>query len=247
VTQSTVDEERLERLSARIDPIMVVLAIIWLPVLVVPIVTNLHGSIALTFDVVDYAVWAAFVFEYAAKLWVAVDKKRYFTHHLLDLAMVAVPILRPLRLARVFRVVRFGRVLVVLGGGLKRARAVLTHHGLQYVLLSVGTIIFVAAGLEVYFERHSAGPGAIHSFGDAIWWAVVTVTTVGYGDKLPMTGAGKWVATVLMFTGIGLVGVLTATVASFFVQEQHASELAQIKAQLAEIRELIASQGDKES
>jgi uncharacterized membrane protein len=69
-------EHRLEQFSARIDPIMVVLAIIWLPVLVVPIVTNLHGSIALTFDVVDYAVWAAFVFEYAAKLWVAVDRKR---------------------------------------------------------------------------------------------------------------------------------------------------------------------------
>jgi voltage-gated potassium channel len=134
----------------------------------------------------------------------------------------------------------------MLGGGLKRARAVLAH-GLQYVLLSVGTIIFAAAGLEVVFERHSVGPGAIHSFGDAIWWAVVTVTTIGYGDKVPMTGAGKWVATVLMFTGIGLVGVLTATVASFFAQEQHASELAQIKAQLAEIRELIASQGDKES
>jgi voltage-gated potassium channel len=65
------------------------------------------------------------------------------------------------------------------------------------------------------------------------------VTTVGYGDKIPVTGAGRWVATALMFTGIGLVGVLTATVASYFVQEQHTQELAVIKDQLQEIRALL--------
>jgi voltage-gated potassium channel len=181
------------------------------------------------------------------KLSLAIDKRRFVIHHLLDLAMVAVPILRPLRLARILRVVRFARVITVLSNGLTRARAMLAHHGLRYVFVAVGTIVFVAAGLEVYFERHSAGPTAIHSFGDALWWAVVTVTTVGYGDKVPLTGAGRWVATTLMFTGIGLVGVLTATIASYFVQEQHASELAQIKAQLAEIRELIATQGEKDA
>lgn len=65
------------------------------------------------------------------------------------------------------------------------------------------------------------------------------MTTVGYGDKIPVTGAGRWVATALMFTGIGLVGVLTATVASYFVQEQHTQELAVIKDQLQEIRALL--------
>ena len=69
----------------------------------------------------------------------------------------------------------------------------------------------------------------------------MTVTTVGYGDKVPMTGGGKWVATALMFTGIGLVGTLTATIAAFFVQEQQSDELADVKAQLAEIRELLVS------
>jgi voltage-gated potassium channel len=107
-------------------------------------------------------------------------------------------------------------------------------------LLTVVIIVFAAAGLEVVFERHSPGTGGIHNFGDALWWAVVTVTTVGYGDKVVMTGAGRWVATALMFTGIGLVGALTATIASFFVQEQHSAELAELKAQLQEIRELLA-------
>jgi voltage-gated potassium channel len=156
--------------------------------------------------------------------------------------MVAVPILRPLRLARLLRVIRFGRVVLVLGNGLRRARAMFTHHGLHFVLLAVVAIIFAAAGLELVFEQHSVGPTAIHNFGDAIWWALVTVTTVGYGDKVPMTGGGKWVATALMFTGIGLVGALTATIASFFVQEQNSTELAELKAQLAEIRDLLTSE-----
>jgi voltage-gated potassium channel len=116
------------------------------------------------------------------------------------------------------------------------------HHGLRFVLLAVVAIMFAAAGLELAFEQHSTGPTAIHNFGDALWWAVVTVTTVGYGDKVPMTGGGKWVATALMFTGIGLVGTLTATIASYFVQEQHSAEMAELKTQLAEIRELLVSQ-----
>ena len=156
--------------------------------------------------------------------------------------MVAVPVLRPLRLAQALRLVRLARVMIVLGNSLRRARATFTHHALRFVLLAVVAIVFAAAGLELVFEQHSTGPTAIHNFGDALWWAVVTVTTVGYGDKVPMTGGGKWVATALMFTGIGLVGTLTATIAAFFVQEQQSDELADVKAQLAEIRELLVSQ-----
>lgn len=240
-SQHVGKEEALERFSSRIDPVMMVLALAWLPVLVIPLVTQLLGSVALTFEILDYLVWAAFAVEYVVKLRLAVDRWRFFRHHLLDLALIAVPILRPLRLARLLRVVRLGRVVLVLGGSLHRARAMLSHHGLQFVLLSVLAIVFAGAGLEVFFERHAAGPTAIHTFGDALWWAVVTVTTVGYGDKIPITAAGRWVATALMLTGIGLVGVLTATIASFFVQEQHSTELAEMRAQLEEIRELITS------
>jgi voltage-gated potassium channel len=242
MTDDTTQDERLRRFSARVDPVMMVLALLWLPVLVVPLVTDLHGWVDVAFAAADYFVWAAFLAEYVAKLTLAADRWHFVRHHLLDLAMVAVPILRPLRLARLLRFVRLGRVLIVLGNSLRRARAMLTHHGLHFVLLAVVVIIFAAAGLELVFEQYSTGSTAIHNFGDALWWAVVTVTTVGYGDKVPMTGGGKWVATALMFTGIGLVGTVTATIASFFVQEQRSEELAEVKAQLAEIRELLVSQ-----
>jgi voltage-gated potassium channel len=240
-------EAALNRFSKRTDPWMTVLAIAWLPVLIIPLVRTLHGSVALTFDSLDYFVWAAFGVEYGVKLWLATDRGHFVRHHILDLAVVAVPVLRPLRLARLLRFIRLGRVVIVLGEGLRRARAVLAHHGLQYVLLAVTVIIFATAALETTFERHSAGPTAIHNFGDALWWAMVTVTTVGYGDKVPVTGAGKFVAVVLMLTGIGLVGFLTATVASFFVQEQHSDELAVMKEQLQEIRDLLVSLPQEDS
>ncbi len=101
-----------------------------------------------------------------------------------------------------------------------RAKKLLTHQGLHYVLLIVFVIVFACAGLEVAFERHVHSSHGIHNFGEALWWAVVTVTTVGYGDRVPETAAGQGVAVVLMLVGIGLVGVLTATIASFFVSEQ---------------------------
>ena len=91
-----------------------VLALVWLPVLVVPLVVTLHGAGALAFAVVDYAVWFLFLVEYLIKLGLAVNKWHFVGHHLLDLAMVAVPILRPLRLARLLRVVRLDRVVIVL-------------------------------------------------------------------------------------------------------------------------------------
>jgi hypothetical protein len=125
-------EERLQSFSARIDPIMMALALLWLPVLVVPLVTEPHGWVATTFAVIDYFVWAAFVVEYVAKLRLAVNRWHFVRHHLLDLAMVAVPILRPLRLARLLRLIRLDRVVLVLGSSLRRARAMLAHHGLQF-------------------------------------------------------------------------------------------------------------------
>lgn len=82
----------------------------------------------------------------------------------------------------------------------------------------VVAIMFVAAGLEVAFEAHAKG-GTIHSYGGALWWAVVTVTSVGYGDQYPVTVAGRAVAVVLMITGIALFGVVAASIASYFVEQ----------------------------
>ncbi len=222
----THDEVALDRFSARIDPVMTMLALLWLPVLVIPFVTDLHGAVALPlrFSTTWYGLpsqsstpqsygWQLSdgpSFDITSWTWLWSPFRCY--------VISAGPHLphRPL-------------VESHTGSGRWSQASTSPIHASRIAVCSsnrVGNRVF-RAGLKVYFERHAVGPTAIHSYGDALWWAVVTVTTVGYGDKIPMTGAGRVLATGLMLTGIGLVGALTATVASLFVQQQHTEELAE--------------------
>jgi voltage-gated potassium channel len=116
-------------------------------------------------------------------------------------------------------------------------------------LLAVAVIIFAAAGLEVAFEANARGSN-IHGFASALWWAMVTVTTVGYGDTFPVTAAGRGVAVVLMLVGIGLIGVLTATVASFFVQQtadEQTVDLKDLQKRLGRIEQMLEDLTGRES
>jgi voltage-gated potassium channel len=109
------------------------------------------------------------------------------------------------------------------------------------VLLSVLTLVGVGAAVELAFEQHAPG-ATIHGFGDALWWAIVTVTTVGYGDTAPVTAGGRGVAVVLMLTGIGLVGVLSATVASYFVGQRAELDMTELHRRLDRIEALLEQQ-----
>ena len=129
---------------------------------------------------------------------------------------MAVPFFRPAHAGRLINLSRLGRIGVVMGRGIARAKEVFTHKGLHFVLLTATVMVFASAGLVLIAERNAPG-ATIHNYGQALWWAVVTVTTVGYGDKYPVTGFGQGIAVVVMVVGIGLIGVLTATVASYFV------------------------------
>jgi voltage-gated potassium channel len=215
-------QDAYDRFAAAVELPLTILALIWLPVLVLPYIVHLPTTVTETFLAIDLFVWAAFVLEYLVKMYLTPSRGRFFTHHLIDLAVITLPMLRPLRAARLLRLLNLARVGVVLANAMRRTRALFTHRGLHFVLLAVLAIIFACSALVLSFEVNAKGSN-IHNFGDALWWAVVTVTTVGYGDKFPLTAGGRGVATVLMFVGIGLIGVLTATVASYFV-EQSADE-----------------------
>jgi voltage-gated potassium channel len=139
---------------------------------------------------------------------------------------------------------RLIRVVAVLGNGLRRARAILTHHGLHFVLLAAVLIVFVGAGAELIFESKAKGSN-IHNYANALWWAITTITTVGYGDRYPVSAGGRGVAVVLMLVGIGLIGVITASVASYFVAQESETNVAeavvQLDARLDRIEALLAA------
>jgi voltage-gated potassium channel len=215
----TRSQEAYERFARAVDGPMMVITILWLPVLIIPLLTPVHGTVASTFAIIDYTVWALFAVEYLAKFGLAPDRKQFFRTHILDLVIVAVPFFRPARVGRLVNLGRLGRVGLVTADILDRGKKILTHKGVHFVMLAVAVIVFVAAGLVTIAERSAKGAN-IHDFGQGIWWAVVTVTTVGYGDRYPVTPFGQGVAVMLMLVGIGLIGVLTATVASYFVDQK---------------------------
>ncbi len=165
-------------------------------------------------EIVVYVAWALFAVDYVVRVVLAERRTRFVLHHLPDLAAVALPVLRPLRLLRLIALIR------VLN---RRATDTLQGRVALYVTSSVIVVIFVAALAELDAER--GHPHAtIVSFGDALWWAVATVTTVGYGDIYPVTTDGRLVAVGLMSAGIALIGVVTASIASWLISTVRAAE-----------------------
>lgn len=144
------------------------------------------------------------------------------------------------RSARALRVLRLARVGAALGKLGHDGRRLLVRHHLHYALLVIGMVIVGAASVALLAE--DGGGGSIDSFDDALWWAVSTVTTVGYGDIFPVTPAGRGVAAFLMVTGIALFGVLTANLTTFFVERGdavHTDDVAGDDQVVARLDELL--------
>lgn len=178
--------------------------------------------------VVDRVTWAVFALDILVRLALTEDRRRYASRHVLDLLVVALPVLRPLRLLRIVVLLRFLN---------RRAATSLRGRVAVYVSSAAALIVFCASLAVLDAER--GRPGAtITDFDDAAWWAVTTVTTVGYGDRYPVTGTGRLVAVGLMLTGIALIGVVTATIASWLLDQVRAEETLTRAATLEDLREL---------
>ena len=191
------------------------------PLLVVPLVVDLPSGVQATFLAADWFIWAAFAFEYVVRLALTDHRWRFIRRAWPDLLIIVLPFLRPLRVvrsARALRLLRVARLVAVLSEAGKVGRRLLVRHKLHYAVLVTGAAVVGAAAL-VFAVEHD-GEGTIQTFGTALWWAVTTVTTVGYGDTVPVTPAGRGIAAFLMVSGIGLLGVLTANVAAFFIENE---------------------------
>lgn len=117
----------------------------------------------------------------------------------------------------------------------------LATHGLHYILGTVLLLMFVGGSLVTVFERDRAD-ATIHSLPDGIWWAITTVTTVGYGDTYPKTAAGRGVGVAMMVVGITLFSALTANLAAYFVEQKDdetMSELGRLRDDVARLEALL--------
>ena len=136
------------------------------------------------------------------------SKMKYLMHHPLEVITVLLPFLRPLR---ILRVISFG-TLVIQKVAVGRQFAITLKVFLASILMA-----YIAAVQITITERGVEGSN-IKNFGDGLWWAITTVTTVGYGDRFPVTSTGRVLAVCLMLVGISLMGVITASVAAWFVK-----------------------------
>ena len=210
-------------------------AVVFLGAYAWEVLTNAQGGAKNAAELVIDVVWALFGVDYLVRLALASSRGQWFLHHLPDLAVIALPILRPLRLLR----------LVTLVGIMQRsAGTALRGRITLYTAGSAALLIFTSALATLDAERDEPG-SSIRTFGQALWWALTTITTIGYGDTFPVSTEGRFIAALLMIGGVALIGVVTATLASWIVSlveeesaEQEAATQAQVVALQRQVGEL---------
>jgi voltage-gated potassium channel len=218
---SVVKTELLATYERRTSRLLTAAAVLFLVVYVWPILQpGLPAGLVRACSIINVTIWIVFGVDYLVRLALAPNKLRFIRSHIPDVLVLALPLLRPLR------AVRAATALARLG------RAALTFRGqtIAYVVGAVGLLGFVAAVAVLDAERGSPDAN-IKTFGDAAWWAATTITTVGYGDRVPTSAEGKWVGVALMLGGIALAGTITAALASWFVEHIGDVERADAKAQ----------------
>ncbi|OLT41222.1 ion transporter [Saccharomonospora sp. CUA-673] len=201
---------------------------------------DMSAGLRSTLDLTMWITWVVFAVDYLVRLGLARRRGRFVARNLFDLVVIAVPMLRQLR------VLRLVMVLVLMN---RRLQARVRGQVVVYVA-GATVLIGVSAALAVLDAERNAPDGTIHNFGDALWWTMTTITTVGYGDFSPVTGNGKLIAAGLMLAGIALLGVVTGSIASWFVEkfggmQENAEKAAQSEAaEIARTEELRSEVAD---
>ncbi len=193
-----------------------------------------------TYGVVPIAVLAIagiFLLEFSLRFYDSPSRLVYLRHHWLDLVS-CIPVVGPLRVLRLLRLTAFfrlGATARVFGLGMSAREKVPGGTGL-WLLGPILIIVWVASAYG-YFELEHGINARINTFGDALYFAFVTASTVGYGDVTPVTAAGKVLTGVLIFVGIGLLGFASAQVTAKLLPQRN--EVAELKSTLARQEQLL--------
>lgn len=217
------------------------LAIASLPVLLLEIERHrLPYGDRVFIDAVNVVVLVAFAVDYIVELVCASRRGVYVRSEFLSLLVVvgqaftlvpslaAFGVLRSLRAARLIRPVAIAIRAAAIGGAASRdGRAMLRRHAASFALGLAGLTWVTSAAAFTVAEDVGVG-GRVHSFVDALWWSLSTITTVGYGDIYPVTAAGRVIGGFTMIVGISTFALVTAKVAQFLVRPELSNDSATV-------------------
>lgn len=212
------------RVTHSLEWVIIVLALAVLPVVLVE-ESELSDTWKLAAMIGNWVIWLGFAAELGFVLTVARKKRAALRAHWLDVLIVGVtgPLLpalfAALRLARLLRLLRLVRLAALGSRALAAEKLLTSRQGFRYIALATGMLI-VVAGFAISIVDTNSFPNPWLG----VWWAITTVTTVGYGDVVPHTVAGRVLAGALMFVGIGFLSMLTAAIASTFVSRDREDE-----------------------
>ena len=167
-----------------------------------------HPSAEIRTDLIDLsdAIWVLFIIDFITRFVMHDDKFQFMRRNVIEMIGLVLPMFRAFRMFRV----------VIAIGFLSRVTQSLQARIGVYLGLILPLLVFTCA-LGVYDAEHAVPGANITQFGDAIWWAIVTIATVGYGDYSPITFEGRAIAVLLMFSGIAMLSVVTVSFASWFL------------------------------
>jgi voltage-gated potassium channel len=226
---------------------MLALCVYSLTALAVDAFVSLPPSTREILGYADTGVCFLFFADFVGSLVRASNRWRYlYTWGWIDLAS-SIPAVSALRWGRAVRIIRIVRVLRAVRSVKHLSSFVLAKRAEGTLLAAVYVSLLLVLFSSIAILQFEVEPESnIKNAGDAIWWSFVTVTTVGYGDKYPITAEGRVLAGVLMTAGIGLFGTFSGFVAAWFLkpeEQQERSDIDRMREELAEIKRLVLATG----
>ncbi len=212
-------EARLRRFERKTSLPLLALSAVFIVIVVLPYAAHLSAATRTTLDRVALVIWAVFALEFAVRLYLAPDKLSFLRRNPLDLVSVALPLLRPLRVIRavgLLRAVGVARAETSIVRILRRGKRAFGRHRILYSTLFISLMTLGVTIVTHQAEQHAAGAN-LRTFGGTLWWAIQVVTTVGAANSYPVTLTGRISAVVLMVIGVGLFGLVAATLASTYI------------------------------
>jgi len=208
---------------------MTFLALLVVFIVIVEMLFDLSHNALEVLRFIDTSILIVFIIDYFTRFFLSKQKIAFVKNNIFDLVAI-IPfssIFRAARLVRVLRITRLTKLTKVskvarifrftayIGRFYEKAQRFLKTNYFNYVIV-ISIIIILLGAVGLYFVEDIG-------FNDALWWAFVTATTVGYGDISPTTSAGRLIAAILMLLGIGFIGMLTGTIATYFLRPKQSS------------------------